>query len=155
MTTITQRTMECSLASLCAYNGLSQSLYEAMSDLAAKRGARYVTSDRRVLRKAIAIGKAIVKEFGFAMPQGYESRSFADGGNRALELDFSGKGIVRIAILPKRCRSRWIYHVLAFENNTFFDTENAPVKGWSTYAKLMKAKHGHQAVKPVTIYPSK
>ena len=154
MTTITQRTMECSLASLCAYNGLSQADYVALSDLAFERGARYVTSDRRILRKAIALGKELAREFGLAFPKGYEGPTYA-GSSRIADLDFSGKGIVRVAILPKRCRTKWLYHVVAFEDNTFFDTEGAPIKGWSNYAKVLKAKHQHQIVKPVKIYPSK
>ena len=154
MTTITQRTMECSLASLCVYNGLSQADYVALSDLAREQGARYVTSDRRILRKAIALGKKLAREFGLAFPQGYSGPTYA-GSSRIADLDFSGKGIVRVAILPKRCRTSWIYHVIAFENNTFFDTEGAPVKGWSAYAKALKAKHSHQTVKAVKIYPAK
>jgi hypothetical protein len=154
MTVITQRPMECSLACLCVYNGLSQADYIALSDLAKEQGARYIFSDKRALRHAIALGKALVVEFGYALPQGYEGRTFATGSKLADEFDFSGKGIVRVAILPKRARTKWFYHVIAFENNTFFDTEGAAVKGWSNYAKALKAKHAHQVVKPVTIYPS-
>jgi hypothetical protein len=134
---IVQRPSECSLASIATLNGLSQKDYEAISDLAKERGARYSYPSRSPARliKSIAIGVELIKELGFYVPEGYP------GGNPTAppaNPDFSGTGIVRVSYIPKRKRKP-VSHVLTFANGAFYESNGTRYASWDEWEKQCKA----------------
>ena len=147
MIPLIQRRNECSLASICTLNGCTQKDYEAVSDLARVAGARYAKLTGPIWT-SIQIGVQICRDLGLYVPESYPLHCSYDRGK--VNPDFSGKGIARIAFLPKRCRIRRA-HVVAFEDGRFADSDGIV---YSDLDHMIASYHkeGHRKVEVTQIF---
>jgi hypothetical protein len=148
MTPLVQFNNECSLASIATLNSLSQADYTALSRLAREAGARYASD--YTLRRAIEIGIAVSKALGFYVPEGYPGVASCSLDGAGIKPDFSGKGIVRIMYIRKRCRT-FTCHVVTFNEGKFYESNGTVYDSWDHLAALYK-KAGDRELRIVKIF---
>lgn len=140
MKPLDQRQNECSLCSVCTLNGLSQKDYEAVSDLAKEAGATYGKHSSSTYED-IAIGLRTCIGLGLVLPSGYAAGPgnypCPPSNSSITSPDFSGRGILRVVFLPKRCR-KYRAHVAAFENGKIYDSDGRMYPGWISYHKSLR-----------------